>query len=71
MAVQDIGHVAIAKTITVETGSRPASWRAGQPVHPWHVDVGDDHVEVAVLGEEGQRAFDTVAGEAESDRPPP
>ena len=66
----DIGHVAVGRN---DHGREPGRFvlhlgEQGQPVHPWHVDVGDDHVEVAVLGEEGQR-LDTVAGEAESNRP--
>ena len=66
----DIGHVAVSR----DNHGREAGGfilqlgEQGQPIHAGHVDVGHDHVEVAVFGEEGQR-LDAVAGEAESNRP--
>ena len=65
----DIGHVAVSRD---DDGREPGRLilqpgEQGQPIHPRHVDVGHDHVEVAVLGKEGQR-LDAVAREAERDR---
>ena len=65
----DVGHVAVSRH---DDGREPGRLvlqprEQGQPIHPRHVDVGHDHVEVAVLGEEGQR-LDAVAREAEGDR---
>ena len=66
----DIGHVAVGRD---DHGREPGRFvlqlgEQGQPIHARHVDVGHDHVEVAVFGQEGQR-LDAVAGEAERNRP--
>ena len=55
--------------MTVENrfASSWSSGEEGESVHARHVDVGHDHVEVRILGEEGQR-FLPVAREAEGDR---
>ena len=65
----DIRHVAVSRD---DHGREPGRLllqlgEQGEPVHARHVDVGDDHVEIAVFGEKGQRLH-AVAREAENDR---
>ena len=65
----DVGHVAVSRH---DDGREPGRLvlqlrEQGQPVHARHVEVGHDHVVIAVLGEEVQ-SLDTVAREAEGNR---
>ena len=65
----DIGHVAVGRDdhgrklrrLFLQLGEQR------QSVHARHVDVGDDHVEIALLGEHGQ-GLHAIAREPEFDR---
>ncbi len=65
----DVRHVAISRD---DHGRKPGRLvlqlgEQGESIHARHVDVGDDHIEIGVLGEEGQRLH-AVAREPESNR---